>query len=488
VKPIAWVLAVVSSEQQSETLQFQRAWAQEVAKAQGWRIDRLGDFDGVGSGKDGPRLIVKRMIAELEKLPQARRPKFLLMIRLDRLGRGEQIHETQAAVSEIIRLGVTIWMREPAGELRANTLVEQFGIAFSAMQSASENLIRRDKILNVYKRKREAGKVIGNRRPYGLKLSKDGYDIPCEPAAQTVREIFKLRLEGLGHGAIGKAIAPTAAPQVFKNSEMQVRWTTQRVSRILANRSYVPTVIDEVTFFRAGKVNEQLGIQSIRSQRKWPFKLATALTCSCGRKMNGICTGPARKRVLYYICKAEWNHNGKARMVRATPLEDHFEEILELLGVSPEALEKFCGSDNVAPLDQLKKSLRTAKKQVSDVMKKRGKVVDLHLSGHIKAEDIQNHLDQYDTELDELSARIVQIEEQSALQMASESRKKDRTPIPDIALMFRNGTIDDQRRIARLFATDYGLFVTPENTLKLGFRHDPKRQRKPQARELLGDS
>jgi hypothetical protein len=393
----------------------------------------------------------------------------------------------RGAVSDIITLGVKIWTREPAGELRASTLLEQLGIAFSAMQSASENLIRRDKLFAVYKRKREAGKVVGNRRPYGLMLE-DGYDVPCEPQATTVREIFRLRLEGLGHGAIGKAIAATAAPQVFKHSEQEVRWTTQRVSRILHNRSYVPSVIDEVTFFRAAKINERLGIQSTRPQRKWPFKLATALTCWCGRKMVGIATGPARKRVLYYICKAEWNHNGKARMVRATSLEDQFEEILEVLGVSPQTLEELSGSDTVAPLDQLKKSLRTAKKQRSDATKKRGKVVDLHLSGHIKAEDIQDHLDQYDSELDELSTRIAQIEEQIALQAAAEIRKKDRAPQADVAVMFRNGTIDDQRRISRLFATDYGLFVTPDKKLKLGFRHDPGRQRKPQTRELPGAS
>jgi DNA invertase Pin-like site-specific DNA recombinase len=485
-----WLYVVVSSEAQSATLEGTEADLRRLAAEKGWKVTQT--FSDTASGKKGVRALFRELTTALREVTVL--PTWVLTSRADRIGRGS-IGEALVAQQDILKLGVRIFTRAE-GEIKLDSAIAELMGAVRAAAARTENENRSDKLEAAYRKRRLAAQtdenpnpIVGNRMPYGLAFSANG-GIAQEPQATTVREIFRLRIEGLGHSRIAQAIAPTAAPAVYKNgkygNESTVHWTTQRVARVLANRRYVPSVIDEETFVQASKVNAHLGVQTIRPQRKWPFKLATALTCWCGRKMNGICTGPTRKRILYYICKAAWNHEGKVRMVRATSIEDQFEEILDVLGISTDSLEKFLGYGKVVPLAQLTKSLHIANRQRAAVKKKRGMVIDLYLNGSIAEIDVQPRLDQFDAELGKRDAGIAQIKEQIALQTASEISKKDRIPLPDIAVMFREGTIDDQRRIARLFATDYGLVVTRENKLKLGFKHDPGRQRKPQARELPG--
>ncbi len=59
----AWLLAVVNSDEQADTLDFQESWAHEVADANDWAITRT--WKGVSTGKNGARKILKDLLAEL---------------------------------------------------------------------------------------------------------------------------------------------------------------------------------------------------------------------------------------------------------------------------------------------------------------------------------------------------------------------------------------------------------------------------------------
>jgi DNA invertase Pin-like site-specific DNA recombinase len=187
----AWLLATVSAELQVETLPYQQAWGTDVARSNGWTIMRT--FSGVGTGKHGPRRLVRELLAALRA--EAEPPQWLLMVRLDRIGRDAL--ECQIALRDIHALGVRVWTRE-GGEEKGDTAMERFVSTVRLYLAEQENEVRRDKALAVYKRKRAAGQAIGNKRPYGLTFGPDGRYAVDDERARVVREIFRLRLAGHG--------------------------------------------------------------------------------------------------------------------------------------------------------------------------------------------------------------------------------------------------------------------------------------------------
>src|SRR5580692_10679236 len=109
-KNTAWLLAVVSDVGQSETLPDQKSWAEASAAREGWTIER--EFSKAGSsGKAGVRALVEQMVEALRSTPEAKRPERVLMIRLDRLGRGTGL-DSMAALSEIYGLGTIVHTRQ----------------------------------------------------------------------------------------------------------------------------------------------------------------------------------------------------------------------------------------------------------------------------------------------------------------------------------------------------------------------------------------
>src|ERR1700722_18691087 len=281
-KPLAWALCVVSSTGQEDTLPHQRAWAEETARSKGWRLPLDGFFEGVASGKDGPRSLVNDILRRLRATEQDARPQWLLMIRADRLGRGSII-ETQVVVRELHKLGVSVCTRQ--GEVKVDTAMEELYVAIQAAVALQENDVRADKMRQVRRQKREAGLKMGV-APYGI-LREKGIDSPDPERANVVKEAFTLRVLGKGYNPIGRRLTAIALPQVYVKGPRVVHWTPQRVKNLLKNRAYVEAkVIDEATFVQAQKVGKMLS--SGRGKRRgydWP--LNGVLTCHCGRRLIG---------------------------------------------------------------------------------------------------------------------------------------------------------------------------------------------------------
>src|SRR5580700_6209669 len=380
-----WALAAVSSEGQSETLVHQRRWAEESAASHGWHLTRV--IEGVATGKGGPRRIVRDLLADLRALDAEARPKKLLMIRADRLGRGS-IVEGQIVLRDLLEIGVSVFTRDQ-GEVKLDSAMDELISAATLAVARHENDVRSDKMKALRRRKREAGEPMG-KAPYGLRQENRKY-VSDRERAPIVREAFKLRLQGKGLEAIGRRFTAFAPPDVFLNGNSRpVHWTPQRVRNLLTNRSYIGPIIDEATFARAQRVAAMLTNTRTGKARTYDWPLSGSVRCYCGRMLIGMACGVEPWRYRYYACRARWNHDGKMCLVRAERLEEQFVELLGRLRASPRLIERY-SRRAAAPLSPrvLERSIRDLKAKLTEVARRRDAVWELHMSGKVRAEDVQ---------------------------------------------------------------------------------------------------
>ena len=468
-KPLAWALCVVSSSKQEETLPHQRGWASTEAKSKGWRLHDI--FEGVASGKDGARSLVRDILKKLRATEPDARPQWLLMIRSDRIGR--EMVESQIVLRDLKQLGVKVWTRDQ-GELKLDTTMGKVYAAMQAGLAEQENMVRQDKMRNFRKQKREAGLQVG-KAPYGI-LREKGVDSPDPKRAPVVKEAFSLRLQGIGYGVIGHRLAAIAPPHQYKKSSdyapggMKVtRWTPQRVRKLLQNHAYVDAgLIDETSFVRAQKVAKTLTHDRTGdNRRKHPWPLSGVLTCYCGGRLIGAAYGTNR----YYACKAKWNHDQKLRLVRADELEAQFVDLLGRLDASPALIKRY-RTRAVAPVSTpaLERTLRDNNAKLADLAKRREKVWDLFESGDIRKEAIQERLDKLDEQREKLQSELEEAREQLALAKELARGQQDAEDLMRRAVkIFQKADTDSQNEIAKALRLTLGAFVVDaEKKLQVG--------------------
>ncbi len=413
-------------------------------------------------------------------LPTEGRPEWLMMLRIDRIGRGQNIIETQLVVHELRELGVKIWTREE-GEIKAETAMEQMLVAIKATVAAQENAVRRDKAANVYKRKRAAGQAVGNKRPFGLEIGPDGKDRPLKSHVSTIREAFKMRAAGVGYHSIAQRLAEIAPPHTFKNGRTQtVRWTQGRVLRLLQNPAYSGTVVDATLFSRVQRVGEQLGQVHNDPTKRHPWPLSGAIRCYCGRAMIGLMSGAKGRRLRYYGCRAIWVH-GKTRSVRADELETQFVTLLERLKASPALADRWRKRTvgNTSPR-LIERGIRETKARIADCDRRRDLVWAMAESGKVRQDDVQQRLDVIADRRAEATASLTQLESERAVVQVVAKRDRDAEEIFRSApAIFAKASIEAKKKIARAVAVTLGgLHLAEDGKIKRGTPEDPERQRK----------
>jgi len=238
---IAWALYVVSSASQEDTLQNQQAWAEETALKEGWQIGRA--FDAINSGKNGPRKVVKALVAALEDTDAEHRPEILMLIRLDRLGRGLPM-AVASTLAQIHELGVKIFTRSNSW-IKLDTPTEQLSAFMLCFVGSQENITRIDKLDNAYSARRRKGQIAQNMAPYGLVFSDDKKSYKPKESkegdvseADVIRLMFRLRLEGYGYHRIANALNEMAPEQTFVSAApRKTRWYGPRVSALLKKKN-----------------------------------------------------------------------------------------------------------------------------------------------------------------------------------------------------------------------------------------------------------
>ena len=449
----AWALLTVSTVAQIETLEDQRQWAERTAIERGWRL--VHTVKGVASGKAGPRVVVRDLLAQLRVLTPADRPAWVLMIRLDRVARGA-IVETQLVVHELKELGVHVWTRED-GELRIDSAMEQLMVAMKAAVSKQENEVKRDKAIATYAKRRAAGIPTSNQRPLGLRRGAGMLDEPDEPFAGVIRTMFRLRLENMGLGSIARELLKITPPFSYKNGRtVQIRWTVQRVRKALDQRAYIGTIVDEVTFERAARIRRSPA--PVNKGTPWP--LACAMKCACGRGITSTTWGNSPARIRYYVCRAIWNHGKLQIGHRATGVEAQFLAKLRELAARPRMVALYGRRARTVSTDLVRRALREAETALGELTRERKRVWALNAAGKLRDEDLQERLDAVAERRRELEERVAELRAQSAFAEYERARERDAGElIRQAAKRWARAKPLDQQKIARLVGAALGGLV-----------------------------
>jgi DNA invertase Pin-like site-specific DNA recombinase len=480
-----WALLVVSSEAQAETLPHQRAWAERVSTENGWRLARV--IEGVASGKEGPRRLSRDVLLEVRATPPEARPAYLLMIRLDRVGRGS-IVDSQLFVRDLLALGARVFTRD-AGEIRLDSAMDELVAAVQMAVARHENDVRRDKMRAVYKRRKDAGVVVSNRAPFGLTITAERAFAALPSHRKTVRKAFAMRAAGERVVDIVRWLNAHSPPHRFKNGNVyRVRWTDRRLAVMLAHRGYVGTMVDEPTWLGAqrDRLERYVGKSPRRERKHGQFVLAGVLRCACGHGISAVASinGAKTNYNRYYVCKAAWSHGGWWRYHRAGDLEARFEAFLGRLADDTLARPPRIGS--AAMLERMTRHVTTLRASLDVVDRARARVWALDDAGHLDSRDLAERLAALNARKAEVEAQLVHALEERSLVEVARLREVELTNLHrDGLARYRAADFAGRAALGRTIAASFGgLRITKAGTILVGARPGYVWQRKKKASEI----
>lgn len=464
-----WAYLVVSSEQQVETLDYQRSWAQKHAEQNGWHISAT--FKDVSSGRDGVRSLLDSVLERLRNTPLSERPSRVLMTRLDRLGRGLGL-EAIAALAELTRLHVIVHTRQDGDHdiVRASDVILP---AMRIITGAIENEARRDKAKSVYDRKRASGLIAATKRPYGLQLEK-GLDVPDAERARIVYKAFELAANGYGLAAIGSRISDIAPSHLYRNKrEHRVNWDNTRVAKMLGSSAYRGTIVPDDLWDRVQSFRSQAPIIRTSSRNPWP--LSGALTCECGRRLVGSARGRGQR---VYRCNSKPTH-GRIVTHNASYVEQQFADLLLKLTSSPQLRERYSrtpfADNETASLSQRIVELEDSYKKLD---REKQRIWDLNSSGKLHDDDLQDRLMAIRIEKDALKRELYTVREKRAAMSAIDVQRANAEELFERAsATWSRATVDEKKALAHRVATVLaGLTIQMDSVLRIG---PPKTSIKP---------
>jgi DNA invertase Pin-like site-specific DNA recombinase len=478
-----WALLVVSSEQQSETLRHQRAWAEATAKEKGWRIGRF--IEGVASGNEGPRRLSRDLLIEVRATPLEARPAYVLMIRLDRVGRGS-IVDSQIFVRDLLGLGTRVFTRD-AGEIRLDSAMDELVAAVQMAVARHENDVRRDKAKAVYRRRLAPGQVISNRPPYGLELTPERHYAARAGYERAIRQAFRMSARGVGFMDIVRWLQAHSPPHRYKNGhEYAVRWSDPRLRKMLKNRAYIGLVVDRATWLRAQRTRVMRAVGRVPpcDRKRTEFVLAGVFRCICGRSISCIVNRLPKRDHRYYICRQGWTHD-RARYHRADDLEARFLSFLADLENEPTGPR---AAPNRAKIQRLDRDLATLRKALVAAGRARARIWDLDDRGHLEPRDLAERLADVNQRKAIVEARLVALVEERTFLQASRDRSAAATALRRGAhAAYVAARLEERPTIARAVAVSLGgLRLTATGRIMVGSRMDAAWLRKRKVAELIG--
>jgi hypothetical protein len=464
----AWAFLVVSDQGQADTLPDQQAWAEQTAREQGWMITRT--FSGVSSGKLGARGLTTRMLGELEAAPPEQRPERILMIRIDRLGRGDGLEAIEAFVT-LKKLGVVVHTR-PDGDLTYGRASALLAPVVHVLISGIDNETRQDKLRSVYKRMRAARKndpsvAVCMRPPYGLAYRK-GHVVPKPPEDTAVRLAYDLKSQGYGCHLVAKRLACVAPPMTLKNGDQRPqRWTSDRVRRLIIKDTYCGTLVDEETWLRAQRPAREVSRPTMRHE----YPLGGALRCACGYALVGMKgSGKRSSSFRYYQCRNTAAHGGKMKHHRSDLLEEQFITVLGRLTADVALLENYANSTRTdANAEALGAQLTASKREYAGLDDRRRAVFGAFEDETLARKDLQWRLDDLGNRKIELEERIDELERELRTTRTARLRIDDvRALVQSAKRNWPAAAIDDRRALAKAVSNAFGgLIVTFDGTLTI---------------------
>jgi DNA invertase Pin-like site-specific DNA recombinase len=465
---IVWLYAAVSSSPQEATLEDQRQWAKETAARNGWVIAR--EFAGVSSGAKGTREILSNLIEELQRTPKAARPKRVLMIRIDRVGR--LALDCIAAVAQLRNLGVVLHTRQD-GDVKLETAMDSVRPIFELVTAEMENAARSDKWKAVHARRRAEGKHVGS-IPYGVMLD-DGKAVVFEPEARVVREIFRLAEQRWGYTRLARWARENAPPKrTHDRSDKPCAWTASTMRSILISKTIRRLVVSEEQWLRT-----QAARQSdfrVRAPQRWNWPLQGAVRCTCGKLLSGHCSGAEPYRTRYYVCRHHTLAPGqKAHPAhRADSLEDEFVRLLGSLRADP-TLVVPCENEQPADWETIE---REALQRIADAEKRTQRAWKLAEEAQIDPSQLRGRLAELDAQRQSAEAALTSAR---AARAQNASAKQDRCSfaelVEELPELWAQASVERQQELAVALGAVVaespefgGLYADPSCRGKLAFR------------------
>lgn len=311
------------------------------------------------------------------------------------------------------------------------------------------------KVRAVFKSKGESGKPLATHPPYGY--IKDPEDktkwIVDEEAAEVVREIFRLSVEGYGISQIAnqltarKVMTPTAHAKGNESSEDDgYWWNPETVSKILSRMEYIGCTVNFKTCRKSYKDKRKLArnpsewrifentheaiidrdtfdiVQRIREGRRRltpmgePNMLSGMLYCEdCGKKLYQVRTRSRKPEQDYYVCSSyrKKRRGCTAHSIRNIMAEEIvLDAIQKITSYARTNEKKFVETVTNQSKSELAKTLRESRKEL-DKTQERLKKIDAifkklyedNASGKISDERFAKMIASYETEQKELESR-----------------------------------------------------------------------------------
>jgi hypothetical protein len=371
------------------------------------------------------RPVFQKLIAELEGLPSAKRPKQIAVTSFDRLSR--DMTDTLVVARTLRSLKVDLYVRS-VGVVKADTFAQRAALVGQSMGGEAENEARSNRIKASWERRKREGKPTSNKVPYGLQLGRvrgdpmHERDMPAEGAsASWVRNAFDWYASGIGSHVIAERFKQGAPPHLVRTGkidldgkpEVQERvprrrhgvghtWEYNRILKLLRQRRYRGTAVKPELFDR---VQEMLARKPRwRTDRKAEYPLSGAVKCAgCHRSFHGrSSTGIRRKelasgetvtyhgkRTRYYGCTV-CNVN-----INAEQMEEWFRRDVGRLEASKELLRRWVESEPAGKdLAAIRREIATLEHATSpDVVEtQRNRAWDLAMSSPLASADLDRQL------------------------------------------------------------------------------------------------
>ncbi|HKU67221.1 MAG TPA: recombinase family protein [Candidatus Baltobacteraceae bacterium] len=409
-----WLYLVVSSEAQEDTLDAQRRWGFEEAARIGVRVDPDGVFEGVASGKHGARTILLDLIARLRALPKSERPARVLMNRLDRTGRMPL--DAISALNDIRKLGVTIRDRIN-GDYTFQRVIDQVGPIFQLLQAGFENEVRSDRSRAGHKRRRDEGKLIPSKPPYGVKRDERGKAIPDPKCARVVRKVFERWADGDSPAAILRWLREKAPPRIGRGGkEYHIRWSLSHVYKMVVLGTYRGVVIDEDLWQRAQSRKRKYSRPGPGGY-VYPF---SGIKCTCGhtlrartnvsasryRRRDGSEVIYTRSPIVWYVCGSLKHDGVRYLSFREERIEEQWLKMLRILSLKNAPWPTSQRATNLGP------RIEMLTRRLDVLLARRDRVHAAFEDGTYDTKTMQRRLAAIDEEERKLEADIAAIQAQ----------------------------------------------------------------------------
>ncbi len=433
----AYCRVSTSKSEQELSLEEQERWANIYARDAGCDLQIFREKASAKSTLGRP--VFQKMIAGLQELVAAKRPRQVVVTSLDRLSR--DMTDTLLVVRTLRELKIELFVRD-VGPMRAETFAQRAALVGQSMGGEAENEARSNRMRASWERRRREGKPTSNKVPYGLEMLNER-DVPAAKSAEWVKNAFEWYAAGIGTITIAERFKKGAPPHIARVQRLdsagklieRVRkpvWESNRVVKMLRQSRYRTTLVDPGVYDRVQKLLDSK--PRWRQTRQAEYPLSGAVKCKgCGRSFHGHSTSDKRRKKLangniaiyenvrrwrYYSCtccnvrlSAEW-------------LETLFREQVDKLVADERLLRKWVAGERIdGHVVDTKREIAALERATSPEAAEavRSRIWDLALGGGYAAIELNAQLERFTKKIDSERDRLAELK--GALESRDDSRR-----------------------------------------------------------------